>query len=34
MDTLNVPTLEYHPEENSVKPIDEFYDLLVGELVE
>ena len=34
METLTVPTLEYHPEENSVKPVDEFYDLLVGELVE
>ncbi len=34
MDSTEIPTLEYYPEENSVKPIDEFYDLLVGELVE
>lgn len=31
---VDVPTLEYYPEENCVKPVDEFYDLLVGELVE
>ena len=34
MEKLDTPTLEYYPEETSVKPVDEFYDLLVGELVE
>ena len=31
---LDTPNLEYYPEESCVKPIDEFYDNLVGELVE
>ena len=34
MSTLEVPTLEYFPEESCVKPVDEFYDQIIGELVE
>ena len=34
MDTLEVPTLEFHPEEACVKAVDEFYDQIIGELVE
>lgn len=34
MESLNVPTLEYYPEESCVKPIDEFYDQVIEELVE
>ncbi|MGV6860289.1 MAG: glycogen/starch synthase [Putridiphycobacter sp.] len=30
----DVPSLEYYPEESCVKPIDEFYDQIIGELVE
>lgn len=30
----DVPFLEYHPEETCVKPVDEFYDQIIGELVE
>ena len=28
-----VPCLEYYPEESFVKPIDEFYDQIIEELV-
>ncbi len=34
MSKLEVPVLEYYSEDTCVKPIDEFYDNLVGELVE
>jgi starch synthase len=34
MGTLEVPTLEFHPEEACVKAVDEFYDQIIGELVE
>jgi starch synthase len=34
METLENPTLEYYPEESCVKPIGEFYDQIIGELVE
>jgi starch synthase len=34
METLETPTLEYYPEESCVKPVDEFYDQVIGELVE
>ncbi len=34
MDSLTIPTLEYYPEESCVKPVDEFYDQVIGELVE
>jgi starch synthase len=31
---LENPTLEYYPEESCVKPVDEFYNQVIGELVE
>lgn len=34
MNSLEIPTLGYYPEETCVKPIDEFYDQIIGELVE
>lgn len=34
MSNLENPTLEYFPEESCVKPVDEFYDQIIGELVE
>jgi len=34
MDSLETPTLGYYPEESCVKPVGEFYDQIIGELVE
>ncbi len=33
-ESLENPTLEYYPEESCVKPVGEFYDQIIGELVE